>query len=545
MSIGKTSQDRSRTLTSRLERFVPSVFRRLCAEDAGAVAVYVALALVVMIAAIGAGFDASRAYMVRSRLSTALDSAALAGGLKLYEDTRDDDIRMYFETNFPADSLGATVSGPNIVVDANAETVHVSATATVGSTLLRLVGVDDIEVYAESEVTRKMTALDVVLSMDVSGSMGSDDGDGISRLQEAKNAAKELTKILFGNDGVKELLHIGLVPWSSKVNVMIAGENYNSNLTTTAAVTPFTNPETGAPQSVVYYANNSPVPLLFKPPADWNGCVFNRYKVVIDPTDDSDDYDPSDDNIANDADILRGPVYDVNGLDWPGWAPVFAMKSSDGTPWHSDDAYEFDPVRRLLGGDEVKGNGYNNNNWKGRCALRGKGAECQDCRDNIGITPLQNTKAAIDNAVDNLSAGGNTNIPAGLAWAWEVLMPGEPFSEAIEDPDYDRDQAIVLLSDGENCATYGDGYRQVFGNCDQGRSKMNDRLKKLATNIKDEGVKIYAIQFTSASSEQLALMKSIATKPEEPYYYYAPTGGALKAAFREIANHLSELRLSK
>jgi len=484
--------------------------------------------------------------MVRSRLSTALDSAALAGGLKLYEDTRDADIRMYFDTNFPANSLGATVSGPDIVVDENAETVHVSATATIGSTLMRLVGVEDIEVYAESEVTRKMTALDVVLSMDVSGSMGSTDGDGISRLQEAKNASKELTKILFGNDGVKELLNIGLVPWNSKVNVMIAGETYNSNLTTSAAVTPFTNPETGTAQSVVYYANNSPVPLLFKPPSDWNGCVFNRFKVVIDPTDDSDDYDGDDDNIANDADILRGAVYDVNGLDWPGWAPVFAGKDDAGDWWSDDDTNEFDPVRRLLSGDSVSSHdGYNNNDWQGRCALRAEGAECQSCRTNIGITPLQNTKNAIDTAVDNLTSGGNTNIPAGLAWAWEVLMPGAPFDEAIENPDYDREQAIVLLSDGTNCATYGDGYRRVFGSCDNSRDEMDERLKKLATNIKNDGVQIYAIQFTSADSNQLALMKSIASKPEEPYYYYAPTGGALKTAFREIANHLSELRLSK
>ena len=39
--------------------------------------------------------------------------------------------------------------------------------------------------------------------------------------------------------------------------------------------------------------------------------------------------------------------------------------------------------------------------------------------------------------------------------------------------------------------------------------------------------------------------RRVASGPDAPYYYYAPDATALNGAFHEIANHLSELRLSK
>ena len=150
---------------------------------------------------------------------------------------------------------------------------------------MRLFGTRPVTVSASAEVTRKMKALDVVLSMDVSGSMGNKDrARRLTRLEATKQAANELVTILFGGDTSKDLLNIGLVPWSSKVNVMIEGQAFNSGLTTTGPVPTFTAPDIDRVQSKVYYANNSPVPLLEKPPAGWKGCVFNRYIDNCDAT---------------------------------------------------------------------------------------------------------------------------------------------------------------------------------------------------------------------------------------------------------------------
>ena len=74
---------------------------------------------------------------------------------------------------------------------------------------------------------------------------------------------------------------------------------------------------------------------------------------------------------------------------------------------------------------------------------------------------------------------------------------------------------------------------------------MNDRLRLLAANIKASGVKIYTIQFANSGGPLQALMKEIASGPDAPYYHYAPDGSTLQTVFQEVANHLSELRLSK
>ena len=74
---------------------------------------------------------------------------------------------------------------------------------------------------------------------------------------------------------------------------------------------------------------------------------------------------------------------------------------------------------------------------------------------------------------------------------------------------------------------------------------MDARLLELAGNIKTDDVIIYVIQFANEGSALQTLLKQVATSPDQPYYYYAPNGDTLQDAFHEIANHLSELRLSK
>ena len=340
------------------------------------------------------------------------------------------------------------------------------------------------------------TYLDVVLAIDMSGSMTSWI-DGKTRIQAAREAATELVNTLFGGRETKALLKVGIVPWNGKVNVTLNGSTYDPAATRTVAVRPFTNPLTGSVQSVVYVPNNSPVPLLSAPPADWKGCVFSRYL---------------DDGIAdNDADIVYGSLSSATG-DWNAWEPV----GPEGEPASS-----------------------------GICAMSTNGSECTPCPTH-GITPLQSSKAAALNAIRQLTApSGTTNITEGLSWAWRVLRPEAPFTEAGPSPDGSRQQVIVLLTDGENFAGNGDGYKTVFGYGNAAFDRMNERFRALAAAVKASGVKIYAIQFANGGGALQALMQEIASGPKAPYYHYAPDGETLQTVFREVGNHLSALRASE
>ena len=479
------------------ERFLHTVLRFARDRSASAM-VYMALAALPMVGFVGIGTDVARAYLVKSRLSSALDAAALAGGRTFFLPTRDADVHMYFDANFTPGYMGSTLSGPTIVANESAETLELFASATINTSFMRVLGYDALTVSAETEVTREMVALDVVLAIDMSGSMGRSAGDGGSRIEAARTAAFELTGILFGDDATKDLLNIGLVPWNGKVNVQVDGTVYDSDLTVAVPVDPFTHPVTGAAQAQVFQANNSPVPLLDAPDEEWAGCVFARF------ADDGDD--------ATDADVLFGPAT-LATIDWPAWEPI----GPEGEPIPS---------------------------WPD-CAMNIGGTECTPCPVH-GITPLQNVRSVIDGAVDDLRRPrGVTDIPQGMAWAWRVLKPGAPFTEAVLDPDYRRQQAIVLLTDGENVGGPGDGYKAVFGTGGAARPEMDARLRILADNIKADGVIVYVIQFANAGGALQALLEDVASGPDAPYYNYAPDGAALRRIFREIANHLSELRLSR
>ncbi|MAN79195.1 MAG: hypothetical protein CMM77_06650 [Rhodospirillaceae bacterium] len=474
------------------------ILTRLGACRRGGVAVFLALAIIPIVGFVGIGTDVARAYLVKSRLSSALDAAALAGGRSFFLPTRDADIDMFFAANFPPGYLGATVTGPIKFPDVDNETLELTASAVIPTSFMRILGFEDVTVSAYSQVKRELIALDVVLAIDMSGSMSSGAIGGGSRIAAARSAAHTLIDILFGTAPDKDLLGIGLVPWNSKVNVTIDGEIYDPALTTEDPVAAFSHPVTGAAQSAVFSVNTSPVPLLNDPGPDWTGCVFQRY------SDDGDD--------DNDGDTLLD-IGRIGTKDWVAWEPI----GPDGDP--------------LPGWNE--------------CAMSVGGNECGPCLTH-GITPLQHSKAVIKGKIDDLtSPQGQTNIPQGLGWAWRVLKPSAPFTEAIPDPPYRRQQAILLLTDGENVGGSGDGYKGVWGTGGTAHDEMNSRLQTLADNIKADGVIVYVIQFANNDEDLKTLLKQVASGPDAPYYHLAPGAEELQTVFREVANHLTELRLSK
>jgi Mg-chelatase subunit ChlD len=481
-------------------RRLAGFFRRLLGETQGSSLVFVAAAIIPLVGFVGLGTDAARGYLVKARLNKALDAAGLAGAQNVYDTTLlEQDIQMFFSSNFPSGYMDATVTGPTYTYDAVNDKLVVTASAEVPTTFMRVLGYDSMVVATSTEVTRKSVYMDVVLAIDISGSMASSAGSGKTRLEAVRDSATTLVNILFGPSETKDLLKVGLVPFNSKVKVWTQGQTFYSTLTTTQTVPTFKNPVTGANQSTVYFANNSPVPLLSWPPSSWAGCVYARF---------------TNDGIENDGDVVEGSLSSPQG-DWVAWEIVGA---------------EGEPQPASL-----------------RCSSAPYPYECTECPAH-GITPLGNSKSAILAKINELQTpGGATDIPQGLAWAWRVLTPGAPYTEADPDPDGERIQAIVLLTDGENFGYPGHGYKNMWSAWGIGtpQPQMDARLLKLAANLKAEGVVVYVIQFADNSAALQNLLKQVATEPDAPYYHFAPDSDSLQLVFTEIANHLSELRLSK
>jgi hypothetical protein len=193
--------------------------------------------------------------------------------------------------------------------------------------------------------------------------------------------------------------------------------------------------------------------------------------------------------------------------------------------------------------------------------------DCTACLSK-GIIPLTSTKATIVNELNTITGSdptGNTNIEQGLYWAWEVLMPGVPFDEAVATVPFPRTRAIILLTDGEQVGGPGDAYKGRFGfdvgaglndNTGHGKVRVNgvlvqnnldNRARQLATNIKNEGIKLYIIGFDLAgNTHALTFLQDLASPADQNgvYFFNAPNPSDLDAVFKQIAASLSNLRIS-
>jgi Flp pilus assembly protein TadG len=600
--------------------------RRFVDDRRGSVAVWVGISLTVFIGCGGLAVDTARGYMVKARLSQALDAAALAGAKSLGSGHVKDDIKMFFDANFPANEFDAVVAGPIMTpADPDAQiatdnTIKLSATATIDATLMSVLGFKTITVAAEATAVRGLQGLDMVISIDVSGSMCI---PTCSKIQLAQKAAKDLVGIVYGTDATPKvvtiegtpynILNIGLVPWNSKVNVT----NYNPDTGSTVAytgatqkfagVSTYKHPITDATQNFYWLANNSDIKLLSDPGPNWKGGVYARY---VD----------KDLNKNDDADMKLG-YGTFGGKDWVAYEPITTLEgepnkggnyisstggtyhwpapSSSSTNWYSSSpnrvrnchsAYYNDALTDPKNHPVIVPD--TPPDWVAAYPIKKQnnvefthaGLDSSECRPAPlqGIMPLipvkdSGGKTKIETAINKLYTGtsleGGTNAEQGLFWAWEVLMPGEPFNQAKVSVPFNRTQAIVLLTDGESTGFNGDAYKGVFGpdtlanstslhgelvpnvkKCGSDdafvvNNNLNGRLYALAQAIKgadpEQGVKIFVVQYDAPDAGLQDLLQLVASKCGAPYYFRADDDAALESAFKQIATELSVLRLQK
>jgi len=151
------------------------------AGSKGVALITVTLLLLVIVPMMGLAVDGGILYLLKARLTQAVDSAALSGARSL---SRGQDIGSqtasatttainYFNANFAANYWGCTVSVPVVSVTQNATSmrlVSVSASATSPLYFLRLIGKQTATIAASALATRR--DVNVMLVLDRSSSMG-------------------------------------------------------------------------------------------------------------------------------------------------------------------------------------------------------------------------------------------------------------------------------------------------------------------------------------------------------------------------------------
>lgn len=185
---------------------------------------WVAVSLIPLVVSVGGATDIARGFVLRSQLSTALDAAALAGGRAFNLPTRDADVQAYFDANLPQGLMGAEIGELKIEpirIQGEPERLRVSASASLPTLFMKLVGIDEFEVATSSEVTRENLGLQLTMVLDVTGSMAS--GGKIGALRQA---SRDLVDILFGVETLSSKLSIAIVPYAQAVNVGDLGDDF-------------------------------------------------------------------------------------------------------------------------------------------------------------------------------------------------------------------------------------------------------------------------------------------------------------------------------
>lgn len=187
-------------------------------DESGTILPLTALLLTSLVLAGGAAIDYSRYASTRNIMNTALDAAILDAGVRLgagqpVNQQFQDDFNAFFNANI-AGRGGFTNNYEIVNFSANADTGKVEATAaaSVDTTLMRVGGIDEMNISTTSAGVFEQNDTEVTIMLDVTGSMSG------SKIRALRSAASEAVDILLPNGTDTRTTRVGIVPYASSVN---------------------------------------------------------------------------------------------------------------------------------------------------------------------------------------------------------------------------------------------------------------------------------------------------------------------------------------
>lgn len=456
--------------------YLQKIFSTYLRARAGTILIAFALMAPVVVSSAGMALDFAQAHLVRERLSHALDSAALAAAASGLEGAElQAKLEAFFNANYPPEKIGFTY---NLHVSVDGDQVHVSAYADYTTFFLNVIGIDNITVFAETNVQREIRGLEVVLVLDNTGSMSNN-----NNIQALKEGSRSFINILFNAAAEPEDIKIGLVPYANAVRVGRYGLGLNPDGSTYADGQRFVN----LPAGYTYTTNEN-----HSSSTQWFGCVIEHESDGWNPNITSNDPYPDD---VND---------DYRGL------------------W---DIYRYEQ--------------WNNSQRRYNVSSR----PATNCPRAM-IVPMTSDRDKLLDAVDSMVPHGNTLGNIGMVWGYRMISPEFPFEEGSDwDNEYWR-KAVILMTDGDNTrdSQYSAYWRAR--NNEVNVTDYNQRMVETCQALKDRGVRVYTVTFTSGISQNTKnFYRNCAT--DSTYYYDAPSQEELKRAFRSISSELANLHITQ
>ena len=150
------------------------------------------------------------------------------------------------------------------------------------------------------------------------------------------------------------------------------------------------------------------------------------------------------------------------------------------------------------------------------------------------LTPMTNSWSTLKTAVTAMTSNGSTNQTIGLVWAWQSLQLTSPIAAPAKDSNYEYQDAIILLSDGDNTQN------RWTGNGSASSSAVDDRMSKVCAAAKAADVTIYTVLVIAGNE---SVLKACASSSDD--YFNASSANDIITAFGAIGDKLSALRIAE
>ena len=548
-------------------------FRR---DEDGALVYFTLMLFLLMIMMGGIAVDAMRYEQRRTALQSTLDRSTLAAASMTQDLDPEEVVRDYFEKA----GLTPYLTKVTVTEGLNYRNVKAQAKADADPMFLGMLGIKDFQAKAVSVAEQRINNVEIMLVLDVSGSMGNAISSGVSKISALRSAAKEFVATVRAND-TENRISIGIVPYNAQVNLgpdlaakyTLANQHgvANSNCveipdgayssTTLSRVTaipmhPYADVANSTNKSTSYVSATD----TSNGVSDNFWCPVSTKNVVRLPASDVTTLQGYIDQLTDDGNtsIMLGMKWGLTLLD-PGARPMFNELEADGKipanfagrPFDWDDDEAMKVIVLMTDGEHVAHNTvpdayktglspvylstsgstryYSIRHTTGRPAAAGTNeywvphlCTSTDCK--AGTNTAEAWKSTAYNAGSGVAQQTWQEVWAKqrVTWvAWQLYARALGTSSSTRTSAYNA--AMV-------------NFKTQFASV----TEMNNQLQQSCTLAKENGVIIYGIAFAAPTNGQTQI-QTCATS--EAHYFNATDNAYMLTAFRAIANNISQLRL--
>ena len=520
------------------------LLRRLRKDSSANALAICAAAMIPLVAMIGSALDLSTAYMARQRLQNACDAGVLAGRQLMQGTQFNDDVKneanKFFNFNFPQGTARASQIDFTVTSDPKSDTqVDGTASADIPTALMQIFGYRVIPIEVSCNATRDMGHNDIMLVLDVTGSMADPPSTGgASKISRLRQGAMGLFKALESNDG--SITRFGIMPYSHTVNV--ARSLMNKDILTDQPYVDWTcssKDSSGNCTSTAKYTIGSKM-------VNINASTWNIGKGGGSSGGNTENFRTSGNGCIEERPSIGESMSPFKIDNTITRADVDTQATNAG----NQDKYQFgryDPPAHTNVGSWTSGSGVKfyaiANNW----IQTGCPAEASKLQQYASESAFQ---TAINSATARVTGGTYHDI--GMLWGLRFISRTGYF--ATDNPatrdGFPVNQHIVFMTDGKLdtgtslYSAYGiQGYQNRVQNCTSGNSGCNSthikRFKAACSLAKSMGVTVWVIALDVTDTADI---KDCATSAD---HFYTSDGSDLEQVFEKIGRGIGNLRLTR